>query len=183
MGVLCGHQEITPSVYRALRRHPELIEALVCFEDLDEKDLGRLRRKGWTVPKLQELRKGLLKSTTDLDKAWHGIHFLLTGSAGKTRSVLSMAVIGGRSLDLTRGMNGLLSPAETKAVASALRKVRKKELAARFDSEKMTDQEVYPVELWAQEDDASYPLVYYPKMVSFFVRVARRGNAVLITTG
>lgn len=97
--------------------------------------------------------------------------------------MLSMAIYGGAALDLMEGMNALLSPDETRAVASAVQRVTEAEMRARFDPSAMTAGEVYPSGGWRNEDDLDYLLSYFPQVVEFYVAVASRGNAVLISTG
>ena len=59
---------------------------------------------------------------TDVDKAWHGIHYMLTEGDDDSRSPVSNAVLGGRPVgeDLGYGPARILEPAEVKAIADAL---------------------------------------------------------------
>src|SRR3569832_1383456 len=62
------------------------------------------------------------ETSVDLDKAWHGIHWLLTGSADPTAETLSDAILGGEGIgeDLGYGPGRLLAAARVGAVAEAL---------------------------------------------------------------
>jgi hypothetical protein len=91
----------------------------------------------------------------DLDKAWHGIHWLLTGSAEPTGDVLSDAVLGGEEVgdDLGYGAPRLLTAGRVADVADALAGVDADVLHARFDPEAMRAAQVYP-DVWDREDDS-----------------------------
>jgi hypothetical protein len=85
----------------------------------------------------------LLTSNTDvnmsftLDKDWDVLHYLLTGSVEDVADMrLSKAILGGEKIHIETWHNYppvLLSPAETKAVASELNTVREEHIQARFD--------------------------------------------------
>ncbi len=58
----------------------------------------------------------------DMDKAWHGLHRLLTGSAYATSDVASQAIFGGEPVgeDLGYGPPRLLSAVDVRSVAERL---------------------------------------------------------------
>lgn len=180
MGVTWGCSEITPELYRELSRDPAPAELLLRLEDIADEELAEI---GCDRERFESLHEGVLQEFTEVDKAWNGIHFLLTGRSRKGPDVLSMAVYGGAALDLMNGTHALLSPEETKAVASALLRVSEKELRARFDPKAMERGDVYPDGLWQDTNALDYLLSYYPNVVEFYTAVAGRGNAVLISTG
>lgn len=100
----------------------------------------------------------------DLDKAWHCLHFLLTGSAQGGSGPLSFLLQGGTpvgSEDLGGyGPARVLRPLEVAALAEALAPITQAQLLARFDLKKLEKLEVYPGR-WAElnlrsEHDVGY---------------------------
>lgn len=99
---------------------------------------------------------------SDLDKAWHGIHYLLTGSAYEGDAPLDFLVAGGREvgdIDVGYGPARVLTSAETRRVRDALRLLDDETLRSRFDPRDMMEKEIYP-EIWdrppADEDTLGY---------------------------
>lgn len=89
-----------------------------------------------------------------IDKAWHGVHFVLTGSAEPDGSVLGNAVLGGEEIgdDAGYGPARLVSPSEVVAIRDALASFDDASLAARFDADVMTDLGIYP-DVWDEDGD------------------------------
>lgn len=117
----------------------------------------------------------------DLDKAWHGIHFLLTGDAWDPGGTAAgLAVMGGEpvGVDGPYGPTRLLSPEDVKAVAAALGPLTADELRGRFDPDAMTD--VYP-DLWDQGEPAfRYLWNAFERLRALYADAAAAGDAVLI---
>ena len=81
-----------------------------------------------------------------LDKDWHGVHYLLCGSAEPGTSLPSQAVLGGTALgEDDEGFSGYgpargFTPVEVAALAAALGRAElEAEAAARFDAGRMTE--------------------------------------------
>lgn len=92
---------------------------------------------------------------TDLDKAWHGAHWLLTGSVWEGEPPLDFIVRGGTDLDYDGPWNQpprTFMPAETRAIADALARVSDDELRARYKPDEMMKAEIYP-EIWDRQPD------------------------------
>jgi uncharacterized protein DUF1877 len=119
-----------------------------------------------------------------LDKSWHGIHYLLTGSVDSNGSLASKVIMGGENIGPDRGYGPaqLLNPAEVKGIAQLLEKTTPDMLRKRFKPKEMTRMDVYPGEIWVRDgDDAlSYVLDYYAKLVAFYKLAAERGQAVIL---
>ena len=121
------------------------------------------------------------EASLDIDKSWHLIHFLLTGSAWEGTAPLADAVLGGVELgdeDVGYGPARFLIPDRVGEVAQALARIGGDELWRRFDPAAAAAAEIYP-EGWSQ-DDREYVVGNYEDVVSFFRRAADAGNAVLI---
>ncbi len=101
----------------------------------------------------------------DLDKAWHCLHYLLSGSAQAGEGPLSFLLAGGAPVgDEDLGGAGparVFRPAEVSAIAAALAEVTEPQLLARFDAKKLEALGVYPGR-WAELNLRSdYDLGYY----------------------
>jgi hypothetical protein len=127
--------------------------------------------------------------STDLDKAWHGIHYLLTGTAWEGGKPLNILVSGGRpvgDIDVGYGPARVLSASETRAAHEALTQLSDNDLRGRFDPAAMTSKEIYP-EIWdrpPEEDDTlSYLLEYVRTLRGFLAQAVeqRQGLVVYLT--
>ena len=118
----------------------------------------------------------------DIDKAWHGIHFLLNGSAWGGTAPLYDAVLGGTPIGDPSSYEPIryLSPAVVDAVASALPTAE--ELTPRFTHKALKHAEIYPDAAWEKAEALSeFLLPSYGVLKDFFTWAAGRGEAVLIT--
>jgi Domain of unknown function (DUF1877) len=117
----------------------------------------------------------------DLDKAWHGLHWLLTGSVDEVDSPLGLAVLGGEPVgdDWGYGPPRLLAPDDVRRAADALAQVTVEDLRSRFDRSAMLAAGVYP-QIWDEEDIFdSYLEPSYVMLRDFYARAASHGDAVL----
>jgi hypothetical protein len=124
----------------------------------------------------------------DLDKTWHGIHYLLTGTAWEGDPPLNALVAGGEELpdpdeEWGYGPPRLLSPADTSAFAHALALLTNSELTSRFYPPDMLSKGIYP-EIWDRdpsEDDTLLYLLEGSAALRQFVEHAREhGRGLLI---
>jgi hypothetical protein len=121
------------------------------------------------------------QSHLDIDKSWHAIHFLLTGSVWEGDLPWRNVVLGGTILgeDLGCGPARYLTPEEVREVSAALEQVPPQELVARYDAERLTEANVYP-QIWQEGEVArTYLQDYYQQLYTFFCIAARQGEAVL----
>ena len=122
----------------------------------------------------------------DVDKAWQGIHFLLTGTAIEGDPPLNFIVGGGRligDVDVGYGPARAFANDEVRVIAQALNDVPPESLRERFDPKSMMEEGVYP-EIWdrdATEDDTvGYLIENYADLRSFIRRTAERGDGMLV---
>ncbi len=119
----------------------------------------------------------------NLDKAWHGIHFLLNGDPWKVTGVAGQAILGGKEFgdDMGYGPARAMSAADVKKVAEALDKVTAQELSARYNPQAMDKAEIYPT-IWERDgqDGLKELLHNYAELRAFYQRAANQGNAVII---
>ncbi len=119
-----------------------------------------------------------------LDKDWHGIHFLLTGTAWDVKGTAGQAILGGREFgeDMGYGPARMLSVAQVRAIAEALAKSSIESLSARYNPEAMTKAEIYPTIIWNREGPQALEslLTSYKALVTFYRRAAEKGQIVVV---
>lgn len=103
----------------------------------------------------------------DLDKAWHGLHFLFCGDAWSGSPPLDFLVSGGEQvgdIDVGYGPARSFSSAEVIRIHEALAALTGDELRRRFDPAAMTAADIYP-SIWdrdpADDDTLGYLLEYF----------------------
>jgi len=136
----------------------------------------------------EDLLEELLESdddttSVDLDKAWHGLHWLLTGSAEPVGTPLSNALFGGEAVgeDLGYGPARLLPPDQVVTVAQALSTVVPDDLRARLDPAEMARAEVYPA-IWDEHDIFDdYLADAFERLRRFYAEAAEANEAVIQT--
>jgi lysophospholipase L1-like esterase len=89
-----------------------------------------------------------------LQKAWHGLHYLLTGSAGEGGLPLGFLLEGGREVgqDLGYGSPRLFEPGDVQHLNAALAPITEDELWSRFDPIAMEAEGIYPV-IWDEDEE------------------------------
>jgi Domain of unknown function (DUF1877) len=122
----------------------------------------------------------------EIDKSWHGIHFLLTKSAWEGELPLAFLVLGGHQIgdeDLGYGPARGFSSDEVHEIAEALEAIDVAELRRRFDPAAMTAAEIYPA-IWdrppAEDDTLGYLASYYGELRAFIAGAAAKDEAVLV---
>ncbi len=98
----------------------------------------------------------------DLDKSWHGIHFLLTETAWEGEAPLNFVVGGGTEIagqDVGYGPARAFRSDEVRIISQALERVSTEELCARFDPDAMRAAEVYP-DIWESPSVDDGPLLF-----------------------
>lgn len=147
--------------------------------------LGNYRRlcldAEFDFDKEKEVLFSLISSNNDenylcIGKAWHVIHFLLTGSDSNEGSPLSKVIFSENS-QLLRQSEGspfdcsvsMLTPNEVKEILNNLNQVSLDEIKSRFDNNKLLSMGIYPEFWWRQDNEPlEYILSSYCKIISFF---------------
>ena len=119
----------------------------------------------------------------EIDKAWHGLHFLLTGTAWEGSFPLNFIVAGGEEVgdDLGYGPARALRSQDVTKVDAALDPLTSDELRPRFDANRMSELEIYPFG-WSHDPDGElqYLLEFYGELRAFVRRTAERGHGLLV---
>ncbi len=111
---------------------------------------------------------------SDVDKAWHGIHYLLTGTAWEGEAPLNFLISGGEeigSVDVGYGPARAIRRGDLSELVTALDAISTDELRGRFNPEEMMNLEIYP-DIWDREpeddDVLGYCIEHYELMKTFF---------------
>jgi hypothetical protein len=120
----------------------------------------------------------------DIGKAWHGIHFMLTGSVWDGPEPLNGVVLGGLpigDIDLGYGPARGLSAARVKVVAEALEPMTEAIFCTRFDPGAMAQETIYP-QIWAREgpEALKFLVEYFAVVRRVFLDAARNGHALIL---
>lgn len=122
----------------------------------------------------------------DLDKAWHGIHFLLTRTAWDGSPPSCFLLVGGEEVgevDVGYGPARLLRPPAVTAFANALQALDEETLRFRFDPGRMQEIDIYPA-IWdrpaEQQDTLGYLLEHFATLRDFVGRASAAGRGLLV---
>jgi hypothetical protein len=157
MSMIGNFLQVTPAQLQSLVDNPSSVKALIYPDDGDRPE------------------------SIDVDKAWHGIHFMLTDDAWGGNAPLANVVLGGTEIggDVGYGPAHYLTPDELRAVADALRELPGDEFARRFDAEKLSESQIYP-RIWDEGDEAlDYLRHYYETIREYYLDASAKGNAML----
>jgi len=119
------------------------------------------------------------KQALDLDKAWHGIHFLLCGTYGPGSPPLDFLLAGGESLsNCPEDDNHVFSPEQVREIAEALEPITPEFLRLNFDPERLISEDIYPSIGWDASSDFDFTHYLAPYFVHLkeYVTAARQAG-------
>ena len=123
---------------------------------------------------------------TDLDKSWHGIHYLLTKTAWEGDPPLNFLLLGGTevgSIDVGYGTARAIDSGTVAEIDRELAKIDRDFLERQFDPAEMTRLGIYP-EIWernSDEDDMfGYCAEYFDDLKNFIRRAAENRLGLII---
>ncbi|MDQ2821196.1 MAG: YfbM family protein [Pseudomonadota bacterium] len=162
MGMIACFTSLAPTELQHLRDTPDEIEEFLYPDDGDSEPPNYM----------------------DLDKAWHGMHYLLTGTADEGQQPLSLAVVGGVEFgpEVGYGAARFLTPDQVAAIAIALADVTVDDLKQRFDPADMEAKQIYPDVIWTRDgsEGLDYVLDVFPSLQAFYAGAAERGEAAIL---
>jgi hypothetical protein len=128
---------------------------------------------------------GAKREVLSLEKAWHGVHYLLAGTREPGPELRSQAVLGGVELgDDPEGFSGYgparyFRSARVRELSEALHRPEvEAEAAARFDLAKMTQLQIYPG--WrAGDQDKQWLMDAFQRLRDFYSSAATQGRAIV----
>ena len=126
-------------------------------------------------------------NAVSLEKAWHGLHFFLTGSVWEGEGVLNFIAVGGDVFGDPRGGDvntRYLPPDAVAQLDAALSPISDDELWSRFDPAKMEAEGIYPG-IWdePEEDLREEYLMYFGWLKNFVGQAHQDGKALIIHIG
>ena len=120
-----------------------------------------------------------------LEKAWHGLHYLLTGEVWEGAGPLAFLLAGGEHVgDDDESPLRWFTPQEAAEIHRALSAVSDDQLWSRFDAEEMEQNEIYPG-IW-DEDEAELKeeyLMYFEQLKQTVAAAAQTAQGLLVTIG
>jgi hypothetical protein len=117
-----------------------------------------------------------------LDKAWHGVHYVLCGEVEPGTALLSQAVMGGVELGEDEGSSGYgparyFTPEQVSVLSQALsRPELEQDASARFDAARMSELHIYPG--W-RSSDAEWVMDGVRRLRDFYLDAAANGRAIV----
>jgi hypothetical protein len=190
MGMVYVLRRVTPEQLGFLRRKPEHLEAFL----FDEPREAAVEATG-LLDRLVEVFNFTRRAETlgvpreegdeiDLDKSWHLMHFLLTGSAEATGQPESFLVedwpeIG--DVEIGWGRAWAIDAAAIQRFDRALAGVDGRDFADRYDTRAMVQQDVYLAEGFEGDEGGAveYVLEYLSILRKFVSETAARGCAAI----
>jgi hypothetical protein len=156
-----------------------------CFLRLSDADLDALVAE---PSRLNEFLKydPNNKDYFDVDKAWQGIHFLLTNSAWEGSGPLAFILHGGREIDEDLGYgppHGFTS-VEVKEIATALEPIQPDALFEKAGQAQFTAEDIYP-SIWdeSKEECIGYVTTYFADLKKFIQETAATNRALITYLG
>jgi hypothetical protein len=125
------------------------------------------------------------QSVLSLEKSWHGLHFVLAGTAWGGDPPLNLLVGGGLPVgneDVGYGPARVLDPVGVTEFDKALEAISDADFARRFDPEELTTAEIYP-QIWDEplEELLQEYRSYFQEMKRHVHRAAQSRQAVIVT--
>jgi hypothetical protein len=123
----------------------------------------------------------------DIDKGWHGLHFLFTGTADSGDEPACYLLRGGEDLD-DEGQARALRPDQVRRFAEYLSTLNPAELTRRYDPARMAKLEIYPDAIWArlapaEDSPREWLLECFSDLQRFIGRVAAANDGVVVHIG
>ena len=122
----------------------------------------------------------------DLEKAWHGLHFLFTGTAWEGDEPACYLTRGGEDIgdeDLGYTSIRVLDPERLRAFRRFLDGLSPEELRRRFEPRRMMELEIYP-EVWDDHEseartELDYLLAAFEELRQFVAETADAGDGAI----
>jgi hypothetical protein len=121
----------------------------------------------------------------NIDKAWDGLIFLLTGQGVSHADhplvqVLFSGQIIDEEQDLGYGPAHYLTPTQVADLNSQIGKITTKELKEKYDPKKMMQLEVYPT-MWEEDGDEAFDYLneYFVNIQQVYAEATKNGEAII----
>jgi hypothetical protein len=171
MEMLCTLRSLTENQRQKLLEHPDKLEEFID----DEEDFGDA--------------EGARFLDLDIGETWHGLQYLMTGTAWEGKAPLDFLVRGGEEvgdIPSDEGTARVFTADEVKTLTKALGALSEKTLLARYEPARMQQEDIYPG-FWEEPppdlDPKEELLSYFEELRKFTATVARRGHGLLVFIG
>jgi hypothetical protein len=120
-----------------------------------------------------------------LGKVWHGLHYLLTGSADSAIPPLDLFVVAIRQLRTGAEGRNTLDPGQVRAPHRALELVTTDSLRLRFDPDRMVDAGVYWADFFRDHPGIEYEhqLALFAEVKDYVAEAASKNMGLLVEVG
>lgn len=189
MGMALALHTISDENIARVLADPPLIWRVIAPDDSENYEQARAEKKPGFVARLLGTKSDEAKtalpqlswangegSEIDIDKAWHGIHYLLTGTAWEGSDPLNFLLCGGMEVgdvDVGYGPARVIRSNDVAKITTALKELEANVLRERFNPEEMMSLEIYP-EIWDREPDdddtLGYCIEYYEDLRKFLAQ-------------
>lgn len=121
----------------------------------------------------------------DFDKSWHGLHYVLTGTAWEGEPPLDFLVHSGQQIgdvEIGYGPARAFVHADIAAIHAALEALSNETLKARYNPAEMDSLDIYPT-IWARDGDEGWDYIAeYLDRFRVFLREAVQSRMGLVVT-
>jgi hypothetical protein len=120
-----------------------------------------------------------------LEKAWHGLHFLLTGDPWGGSGYEAFLLCGGteQGEDMGYGPARFFDVEKVREIHNVLDPITTDQLWSRFDAHRMAQADIYGAH-WDDEEESDLKeeyLEYFEMLKQFISQIASEGNSLRIT--
>jgi len=170
-----------------LLEKPKRIEKFICGEYFPEvpakKGFFSFLRKKESAPQ-DSWNPSDPGEEFDVDKAWQGIHYILTGSAYEGEGPLAFILSGGKEvgdIDVGYGPARVFTSKEVEGIVKAMSSISDEEAKARCVVEDFKANEIYP-DMWDEPFDEcfGYILSYLEDLRDFLAKAVEGQKALVV---
>lgn len=123
----------------------------------------------------------------DIDKAWDGIFYLLTGKtlSSYNEAITPLAWISfptneiDPDQDMGYGPACYTTPEQTRELSAALNSISEEEFKSKYDGKLMMQLDIYP-QVWDGDDGLDYLVGYFSELKTFYQTAAENNEAVIV---
>lgn len=147
-------------------------------------DLAQFADEPDLLPGLFEPSVATAESVS-LEKAWHGLHYLLTGETWEGEGPLAFLLAGGEQLgDDEESPVRWFNPEETARIHEALDGVSDAQLWSRFDAQELEQEGIYPG-IWdePEEDLQEEYFGYFHELKQVVAAATLNGQGLVVSLG
>lgn len=117
-----------------------------------------------------------------IDKSWHTLHYLLSGTAWEGDSIESQVIMGGQEFgpDLGYGPARYMTAEQVRQVATAMDRIQPEDLHKRFDPDAMHSAGIYSFSLDYAQDELEFAKDYFVELKTFYQQAAQEQDGVVL---